>query len=101
MTATTTAPTGSYWRDKARPVIAAVIARTGTDDPASLRRELLAAYPFGERCRHPYKIWRDEIRRQLAQGPPRPPQPDGQLLLFSPPPETTAETETITNPGNS
>ena len=100
MTATT-APTGSYWRARARPVIAAVIARTGTDDPARLRRELLAAYPFGERARHPYRIWRDEIRHQLTQGPPRPPQPDGQLLLFGPPPETTTERETIANPGDS
>lgn len=23
------------------------------------------AYPFGERRMHPYRIWRDEIRRQL------------------------------------
>jgi len=76
------ATTRSYWRAKARPVIAEVIARIGTADPARLRRELLAAYPFGERCSHPYKIWRDEIRAQLAQGPQQPPQPNGQLPLF-------------------
>lgn len=74
------APARSYWRTRARTVIAEVIARTGTDDPARLQRELTAAYPFGERRSHPYKIWRDEIRRQLAGSPP---PPDGQLSLFT------------------
>ena len=54
------------WRDKARPIIAAVIARVGTDDLPRLRRELREAFPFGPREYHPYKIWCDEIRVQLG-----------------------------------
>lgn len=53
------------WRDKCRPIIAAVIERFGEDESA-LKRELLAAYPFGERANHPYTIWLDEIKRQLG-----------------------------------
>jgi hypothetical protein len=30
------------------------------------RARLREAYPFGERKYHPYKIWLDEIRRQLG-----------------------------------
>lgn len=55
--------TGSYWRDRATPIIAEVIARVGRDDERALRKALHDAYPFGERSMHPYKIWRDEIRR--------------------------------------
>ena len=57
--------TGSYWRDRAAPIIREVIARVGRDDERALRKALHDACPFGERQLHPYKIWRDEIRRQL------------------------------------
>jgi hypothetical protein len=80
----------SYWRKIAAPIIAKVIARVGTDDPKALRRALLEAYPFWERRYHPYRIWRDEIRRQLnpsgkaciaRRGAISPPNP-GQCTLF-------------------
>lgn len=79
--------TGSYWRNRAAPIIAGVIAAVGTDDATALRKALHDAYPFGERSMHPYKIWRDEIRRQLAgQQHRRPARADpsspGQLTLF-------------------
>ncbi len=54
------------WRDHARPIIAKVIRDVGTDDQKALRKALLAAYPFGQRQYHPYKIWCDEIRWQLG-----------------------------------
>jgi hypothetical protein len=54
------------WRNHCAPIIAEVIERVGTDDPKALRKALLEAYPYGERSMHPYKIWRDEIRRQLS-----------------------------------
>jgi hypothetical protein len=51
---------------------------------------LLAAYPFGERKYHPYKIWLSEIRRQRhpehkrhhqRATQPEPPDPrQGRLL---------------------
>jgi len=57
------------WRDKARPLIAAVIDQVGTDDLPRLRRALREAFPFGAREYHPYKIWLDEIRVQLGTKP--------------------------------
>jgi hypothetical protein len=59
------------WRDKACPIIAAVIAEVGTDDLPRLRRALREAFPFGAREYHPYKIWCDEIRVQLGTKPAR------------------------------
>jgi hypothetical protein len=81
--------TGSYWRDRAAPIIAEVIARVGRDDERALRKALHDAYPFGERRMHPYRIWCDEVRRQLeGRQHRRPASPDpvspGQLGLFQP-----------------
>lgn len=74
------------WRDIARPIIAEVIDREGTDDMRKLRRALRAAYPFGERRRWPYKVWCHEIRVQLGQVEfpkrNRPLPCTGQLCLF-------------------
>ena len=58
------------WRNHCAPLIAEVIKRVGKDDPKALRKALREAYPNGEFSMHPYKIWRDEIRRQL--NPPAP-----------------------------
>ena len=57
------------WRDQARPIIAAVIESHGTGDIVGLRRALRAAYPWGPREYHPYKIWCDEVRVQLGLKP--------------------------------
>ena len=56
----------SRWRNRCAPIIAEVIERVGLDDLATLRKELHRAYPFGERARHPYKIWCDEVKKQLG-----------------------------------
>lgn len=56
------------WRDTARPIIVRVIRDVGRDDPGRLKRALFDAYPFGERAYHPYKVWLDEIKRQLGTG---------------------------------
>lgn len=64
------------WRDRCRDIIAEVIVRVGRDDPKRLRAELRAAYPFGPREHHPYKIWLDEIHRQLGTGRYARPAPD-------------------------
>lgn len=81
--------TGSYWRNRAAPIIQEVIGRVGRDDLRALLKALHEAYPFGERRMHPYKTWRDEIRRQLngrqqPQSPAPPPIAPGQLSLFDP-----------------
>jgi hypothetical protein len=57
----------SSWRDTARPIIAKVIEEYNPDvDYKSLKVKLREAYPFGERKYHPYKVWLDEIKRQLT-----------------------------------
>jgi hypothetical protein len=66
----------STWRDHARPIIAETIAAAGTQDSNALRKALREAYPFGPRQYHPYKIWLDEIHRQLGTGRHTRPAPD-------------------------
>ena len=56
----------SRWRNRAKPIIAGVIKAVGRDDQTALRAALVAAYPFGVRANHPYKIWCSEVRRQLG-----------------------------------
>ena len=83
----------SFWRRHAAPIVAEVLARTEGKPEAEVRAALRAAYPFGQRRFHPYKVWLDEIRIQtgrrridsrvrLLQGrPPLPPDPlQGTLL---------------------
>jgi hypothetical protein len=57
----------SSWRNRAKPIIAAVIKAVGPDDVKALRAALVAAYPFGVRANHPYKIWCSEVRRQCQR----------------------------------
>ncbi len=68
------------WRDRAKPIIRDVIHEVGRKDMKKLRAALRDAYPFGERALHPYKIWCDEIKRQL--GTRKTQKVDGQGELF-------------------
>ena len=58
------------WRERAKPVIAKVLADTAGQPDADIRKALYDAYPFGPRTHHPYKIWLDEIKVQRGQKPP-------------------------------
>lgn len=58
----------SHWRDHATPIIARIIAEHGKEGK-ELTTALRDAYPFGQRKYHPYKIWLDEIARQLGRKP--------------------------------
>jgi len=83
----------SYWRRRAAPIIARVLAETKGKPEAEVREALRAAYPFGPRAHHPYRIWLDEIRvqtgrrrigsrvRRMQGRPPEPPDPQQQSLL--------------------
>lgn len=75
----------SHWRRRAREVIDGVIARVGTSDPAVLRREVEAAYPFPDRLQHPLRCWREEVRRRLVDAAAPPPAPAEQLSLLEVP----------------
>jgi hypothetical protein len=83
----------SHWRRAAAPIIAKVLAETKGRTDGEVRAALRAAYPFGQRRFHPYRIWLDEIRiqtgrrkigsrvRRLQGRPPQSPDPrQGQLL---------------------
>lgn len=54
------------WRDRAATVISDVIRKNPGMEQKELRKLISAAYPFGERKYHPYKIWCDEVNRQLG-----------------------------------
>ncbi len=55
------------WRDAARPIIAKVIADNHDKTEKEIRRALRKAWPWGQRKRHPYEVWLDEIKRQLKE----------------------------------
>jgi len=62
----------SPWRVRSREIIRNVVeSMSPTVDTKTLRRALREAYPFGTREFHPYKIWLDEIRKELAIRYPR------------------------------
>ena len=58
------------WRDISRPIIAGVLADNYGKTDTETRRALRDAYPFGERKYEPYKVWLDEIKRQLLRRKP-------------------------------
>jgi hypothetical protein len=77
----------SYWRGRARPIIAQVIKDNKGKDLKAVRKALYEAYPFGVRKHHPYKIWLDEIARQLNEkkryfAPKKKPANPKQIKLF-------------------
>jgi hypothetical protein len=77
--------TESKWRTHARPVIQRVLKETEGKPEDEIRRAIRDAYPFGERRHHPYKIWLDEVARQLrlrSPGPKASLVPDSWLPLF-------------------
>ena len=57
----------SYWRRLAAPIIARVLAETEGMPATERRAALRAAYPFGVRRYHPYRIWCDEVRAQTGR----------------------------------
>jgi hypothetical protein len=83
----------SHWRRIAAPIIAKVLAETVGMPDVAVRAALRAAYPFGPRQHHPYRLWLDEIRIQtgrrsissrvhrLQRRPPAAPDPRQRMLL--------------------
>ena len=57
----------SRWRRLAAPIVTRVLAETQGKPETEVRAALRAAYPFGPREHHPYKIWLDEIRIQTGR----------------------------------
>lgn len=74
---------GQNWRDKAAPIVAAVVREVGLKDPVALRKALSKAYPFGERSgsSSAYQAWLKEVGVQIGGMRPKKPDP-GQMDLF-------------------
>jgi hypothetical protein len=73
------------WRQRARPIVAEVLAATAGQSERAIRAALRDAYPFGERRMHPYKAWLDEVRWQRGLRKPKKTDPaadERQLGLF-------------------
>lgn len=85
------------WRDKIRPMVAAVISAHRESDLRTIRRALVQARPgWVKHCSWQLRIWRDETNRQLLLKDDRShqiaksraaferDQERGQLMMFSP-----------------
>jgi hypothetical protein len=59
----------SHWRDRAAPIIARVIAANAGKDESAIRFALRDAYPFGAYKYQQYRVWQEEITRQLGAAP--------------------------------
>jgi len=71
------------WRERCAPTIAAILQQ-GEElqlNEKAIRKRLREAYPWNERLSHPYKIWCDEINRQLGKKKKKNTNPN-QLNLF-------------------
>lgn len=68
--------TTKTWRDIARAVIQKALQEAEAQglDAEATKKHVNAAYPFGERAYHPYKIWLSEMKRTFE--PSRPGQSD-------------------------
>lgn len=57
----------SRWRETSAKIIRTVINTNPGANEKELRKALKDQYPFGARKWHPYKIWCDEVNRQLGK----------------------------------
>jgi len=55
------------WRQGCAPIINKVICDNKDKSLKELRKLLKEAYPYGVRQYHPYKVWCDEIKKQLTK----------------------------------
>jgi len=62
---------GSKWRKHANCIIHKVAQDNPGLSESELRKKISASYPFGERERHPYKIWLSAVKLHFEGPPPR------------------------------
>ena len=55
------------WREICTPIIQETLILNEGKPETEIRAALRAAYPFGARQYHPYKVWCDEVRKQLKK----------------------------------
>jgi len=77
----------SYWKERALKVINATLQQIpeGTQEK-DIRKALSAAYPFGQRQYHPYKVWcatvNEVLKPTVKQRNTNPRPGKEQLSLF-------------------
>lgn len=59
------------WREFSYQVITKVVEENPNASIEELRKLVSAAYPFGERKYHPYKIWLSAVKEILPHGKKR------------------------------
>jgi len=59
------------WREKATTVIGRVQKENPEAAGEDLRKLLSAAYPFGLRQHHPYKVWLKEVKKAVKEPAPQ------------------------------
>lgn len=57
---------GSKWRQRAVEIIKRTALENDWATPEEMKKALSAAYPFGPRNYHPYKIWLECVKEFLA-----------------------------------
>ena len=55
------------WRQHCTPIIAQIIAQNPDLSEKELRKVISAAYPYGQRAMHPYKVWCSEVNKQVKK----------------------------------
>lgn len=55
----------SEWRKVSRDIISKCIIENADKSDKELKKIISKKYPFGQRRYHPYKIWLNEIKRQI------------------------------------
>jgi hypothetical protein len=70
------------WRQHSAPIIADVIKANPTATEKEMRKLISAEYPYGQRANHPYKVWCDEVNKQVKAKFPPPQESLDALPLF-------------------
>lgn len=70
------------WRQGAAPIIHKVLTENAGKTEKEIRKALRDAYPYGPRKMHPYKIWCDEVNKQLKTNRSKNPAAANQLKIF-------------------
>lgn len=70
------------WRKDAAPIIHKVLTENAGKTEKEIRKALRDAYPYGPRKMHPYRIWCDEVNKQMEIKKSKNPAAEKQLMLF-------------------
>lgn len=81
-----------HWRRTAAAIVARVLKENEGKTGPEIKKALSAAYPYGQRKYHPYKIWLSECARQLGRNQMFKSRVPGRRQLMSIDPDPRQET---------